>query len=186
MFTTHLSAIGVYPTATQAEVGVNVLIENGFNSEGIHLLLPRQRNTKPMPGQPIKDTSKPRNTKTAAVAAIGATAGGALLGALGVLVGAGGFSMSGVAPLVAAGPLVAGIGGLCAGGILGALVGLLIGMNLQEDRTDRHVGQFEGGPTLLLVNCDNGDDVVKAKAALARSGAQDISSGNEAAPVTRA
>jgi hypothetical protein len=182
MFTTHLSAIGVYSTATQAEVGVNVLIENGFNSEGIHLLLPKQRNTKPVPGQPLKDTSKPRDTKTAAVAAIGATAGGALLGALGVLAGAGGFSIPGVAPLVAAGPLVAGIGGLCAGGILGALVGLLIGMNLQEDRTQRHVGQFEGGPTLLLVNCDNGDDVVKAKAALARSGAQDIASGDEVAP----
>jgi hypothetical protein len=186
MVTTHLSTIGVYPTATQAEVGVNVLIENGFNSEGIHLMLPGQRNTKSIPGQPIKDTSKPRDTKTAAVAAIGATAGGALLGTLGVLAGAGGFSMSGVAPLVATGPLVAGIGGLCAGGILGALVGLLIGMNLQEDRTQRHVGQFEGGPTLLLVNCNNGDDVVKAKAALARSGAADISSGNEVAPVTRA
>jgi hypothetical protein len=183
MFTTHLSATGVYPTATQAEVGVNVLIENGFNSEGIHLMLPRQRNTKPMPGQPIKDTSNPRDTKTAAVAAIGATAGGALLGALGVLAGAGGFSMSAVAPLVAAGPLVVGIGGLCAGGILGALVGLLIGKNLQADRTQRHVGQAEGGgPTVLLVNCTSGDDVEKAKAALARSGAQDISSGNEVAP----
>jgi hypothetical protein len=182
MFTTRLSAIGVYPTATQAEVGVNVLIENGFNSEGIHLLLPKQRNTKPVPGQPIKDTSKPRDTKTAAVAAIGATAGGALLGALGVLAGAGSFSMAAAAPLAAVGPLVAGIGGLCAGGILGALVGLLIGMSLQEDRTQRHVGQVEGGPTLLLVNCISGDDVLKAKAALARSGAQDISSGNEVAP----
>jgi hypothetical protein len=182
MFTTHLSAIGVYPTATQAEVGVNVLIENGFNSEGIHLLLPKQRNTTPIPGQPIKDISKPRDTKRAAVAAIGATAGGALLGALGVLAGAGAFSTPGAAPLVAAGPLVAGVGGLCAGGILGALVGLLIGMRLQEDRTQRHVGQFEGGPTLLLVNCDNGNEVEKAKAALARSGAQDISSGNEVAP----
>ena len=186
MSTTHLSATGVYPTATQAEVGVNVLIENGFNSEGIHLMLPRQRNTKPMPGQPITDTSNPRDTKTAAVAAIGATAGGALLGALGVLAGAGGFSMSGAAPLVAAGPLVAGIGGLCAGGILGALVGLLIGKNLQADRTQRHVGQVEGGPTVLLVNCNNGDDVEKAKAALARSGALEISSGNEVAPATRA
>lgn len=186
MFTTHLSATGVYPTATQAEVGVNVLIENGFNSEGIHLMLPRQRNTKPMPGQPIKDTSNPRDTKTAAVAAIGATAGGALLGALGVLAGAGGFSMSAVAPLVAAGPLVVGIAGLCAGGILGALMGLLIGKNLQADRTQRHVGQVEGGPTVLLVNCTSGDDVEKAKAALARSGAQDISSGNELAPATRA
>jgi hypothetical protein len=182
MFTTHLSAIGVYATATQAEVGVNVLIENGFNSAGIHLLLPKQRNTKPTPGQPIRETSKARDTKTAAVAALGATAGGALLGALGVLAGAGGFSMPGIAPLVAAGPLVAGIGGLCAGGILGALVGLLIGMRLQEDRTQRHVGQSEGGPTLLLVNCDSGDEVVKAKAALARSGAQDISSGDEVAP----
>jgi hypothetical protein len=186
MFTTHLSAMGVYPTATQAEVGVNVLIENGFNSEGIHLLLPRQRNTKPIPGQPIKDTSKPRDTKTAAVAALGATAGGALFGALGVLAGAGAFTLSGIAPLVAAGPLVAGVGGLCAGGILGALVGLLVGTRLQEDRTHRHVNQFESGPTLLLVNCGDGDEVVKAKAALARSGAQDISSGNEAAAATPA
>jgi hypothetical protein len=182
MFTTHLSAIGVYATATQAEVGVNVLIENGFNSAGIHLLLPKQRNTKPTPGQPIKEITKPRDTRTAAVAAIGATAGGALLGALGVLAGGGGFSIPGSAPLVAAGPLIAGIGGLCAGGILGALVGLLIGMRLQEDRTQRHVGQFEAGPTLLLVNCDSGDEVAKAKAALARSGAQDISSGDEVAP----
>ena len=182
MFTTRLSAIGVYPTATQAEVGVNVLIENGFNSAGIHLLLPQQRNTQPIPGQPIKDTSRPRDTKTAAVAAIGATAGGALLGALGVLAGAGGFSVPGAAPLVAAGPLIAGIGGLCAGGILGALVGLLVGMRLQEDHAQRHIGLVEGGPTLLLVNCDNGDAVAKARAALARSGAQDISSGNEVAP----
>jgi hypothetical protein len=186
MSTSHMSAIGVYPTATQAEAGVNILIESGFNSEGIQLLLPRQRNTQPISGQPNKDVAKPRDTKTAAVAAIGATAGGALLGALGVVAGAGGFSLSGVAPLVAAGPLVAGIGGLCAGGILGALVGLLIGMNLQEDRTHRHVGRLEGGPTLLLVNCNNGEDVVKAKAALARSGAQEISSGDQVAPVTRA
>ncbi len=55
-------------------------------------------------------------------------------------------------------------------------------MKLQEDHTQRHVGQFEGGPTLLLVNCDSGDEVAKAKAALARSGAQDISAGNEVAP----
>jgi hypothetical protein len=88
----------------------------------------------------------------------------------------------GAAPLVAAGPLIAGIGGLCAGGILGALVGFLVGMRLQEDHAQRHVGQVEGGPTLLLVNCDNGDAVAKARAALARSGAQDITSGNEVAP----
>jgi hypothetical protein len=186
MSTTQLSAMGVYPTATQAEVGVNVLIENGFNSEGIHLLLPKQRNTKTTPGQPLKDTSKPRNTKTAAVAAIGATAGGALFGALGVLAGAGAFTLPGVAPLVGAGPLVAGVGGLCAGGILGALIGLVVGKSLQEDHAHRHVNQFESGPTLLLVNCGNGDEVVKAKAALARSGAQEISAGNEVAPATRA
>jgi hypothetical protein len=182
MFSTHLSAIGVYPTATQAEVGVNVLIENGFNSEGIHLLLPQQRNTKAATGQPLNGVSKPRDTKMAALAALGATAGGALLGALGVLAGAGAFTLAGMAPIAAAGPLVGGIGGLCAGGILGALVGLLFGMKLQEDHTQRHVGQSESGPTLLLVNCDSGDAVAKAKAALARSGAQDISAGNEVAP----
>src|ERR1700761_2211737 len=91
MFSTHLSAIGVYPTATQAEVGVNVLIENGFNSEGIHLLLPKQRNTKTTAGQPIKDAATPRETKTSAVAAIGATAGGVLFAAVGILLGSGGF-----------------------------------------------------------------------------------------------
>ena len=90
MFTTHLSAIGVYATATQAEVGVNVLIENGFNSEGIHLLLPEQRNTQSFPGQPINEISKlAGHQERRHSAAIGATAGSLLLGALGVLAGAG-------------------------------------------------------------------------------------------------
>ncbi|HTV76841.1 MAG TPA: hypothetical protein VMF03_01180 [Steroidobacteraceae bacterium] len=182
MSTTHLSAIGVYPTATQAEAGVNVLIENGFNSDGIHLLLPKQRNTKSLPGQPARSASPPRGTRTSAIAAIGATAGGALIGCLGVVVGSGGFNTPALAPLVAAGPLITGIGGLCVGAILGAIAGFLLGTRLQEDRTHRHIGQFEAGPTLLLVNCDNGEDVARAKAALARSGAQDISSGSDVAP----
>jgi hypothetical protein len=182
MFSTQLSAMGVYPTATQAEVGVNVLMESGFDSDGIHLLLPKQRNTKPTPGQPLRDPAGQRERKTSAVAAVGATAGGVLFGALGVLAGSGGFAMAGVAPLVAAGPLISGVGGLCAGGILGALAGWLVGMRLQEDRAHRHVGQAEGGPTLLVVNCRSADEVEKAKAALARSGAQDISSGTNVAP----
>jgi hypothetical protein len=172
----QLVAIGVFTTATQAEVGVDVLITAGIDSAGISVLLPEQHNAKPVSAQSgATSAPKPHGTKAAAVAAIGATGGGALFGSLAVLVGAGALAIPGLGPLIAAGPLMAGLAGLGVGGAIGGLAGALVGMGLQEDEARRYVSHVVGGRTLVVVHCDTPEQTSNAKAALQRAGAEEVS-----------
>jgi hypothetical protein len=172
----QLAAIGIFTTATQAEVGVDVLITAGFKSVGISVLLPEQRNTE-VAAERGQATSAltPQGNKTATVTTIGATAGGALFGSLAVLAGAGALAIPGIGLLIAAGPLVAGLAGLGVGGAIGGLGGALVSMGLQEDEAKRYVSHVGGGKTLVVVHCDTPQEVSKAKAALARAGAEEVS-----------
>jgi hypothetical protein len=176
----RLTAIGIFTTATQAEVGVDVLMTAGFKSTGISVLLPEQRNTKMAPERADGESApQAQGTRTAATTTIGATAGGALFGSLAVLAGAGALAIPGLGLLIAAGPLVAGLAGLGVGGALGGLGGALVGIGLQEDEARRYVSHVGGGKTLVVVHCDTPEAVLKAEAALARAGAEDVSAAGE-------
>jgi hypothetical protein len=176
----QLSAIGVYSTATQAEVGVDMLITKGFESAGISVLLPERPNNQPATqGTEAAALPRPQTTKAGSASAVGATAGGALFGALALLAGAGALAIPGVGPLIAAGPLMAGLAGLGLGGAVGGLGGALIGMGLHEDEAKRYLNQIGAGHTLLVVHCDSPVDVLKAKDILMASGAADVSASNE-------
>jgi hypothetical protein len=176
----QLSAIGVYSTATQAEVGVDILITKGFKSAGISVLLPESPNNQlATQGTDAAALPRPQTTKTGSASAVGATAGGALFGALALLAGAGALAIPGIGPLIAAGPLVAGLAGLGLGGAVGGLGGALIGMGLPEDEAKRYLNQIGAGYTLVVVHCDTPVDVLKAKDILATSGAADVSARNE-------
>jgi hypothetical protein len=180
MSSTQLSAIGIYPTATQAEVGVDMLIAKGFRSSGISVLLPEQPNNQPVPpgaktlAQPI-----PQTTKTGSASAVGATAGGALCGSLAILAGAGALAIPGVGPLIAAGPLMAGLAGLGIGGAVGGLTGALVGTGLSEDKAKRFLSHLGEGRTLLVVECDTPEEIANAEAVLKTSGAADVSSSTD-------
>jgi hypothetical protein len=176
----QLSAIGIYPTATQAEVGVDMLITKGFKSAGISVLLPERPNTQPdTQSTKLAAQPTPQTTKTGSASAVGATAGGALFGALALLAGAGALAIPGVGPFIAAGPLVAGLAGLGVGGAVGGLGGALVGMGLPEDEATRYLSEIGTGHTLLVVHCDTPTEVLKAKDILAASGAADVSASNE-------
>jgi hypothetical protein len=176
----QLSAVGIYPTATQAEVGVDMLITKGFKSAGISVLLPERPNNQPA-AQGANAAALPtsQTTKTGSASAVGATAGGALGGALALLVGAGALAIPGVGPLIAAGPLMAGLAGLGVGGAVGGLGGALIGMGLHEDEAKRYLSQIKTGHTLLVVHCDTPTELLKAKDILTASGAGEVSVSNE-------
>ncbi len=183
-----LVAIGIFTTATQAEVGVDVLMTAGFKSSGISVLLPEQHNTKMATERAdVSGAAQSQGTKSATVTTIGATAGGALFGSLAVLAGAGALAIPGIGLLIAAGPLVAGLAGLGVGGALGGLGGALVAMGLQEDEAKRYVSHVGGGKTLVVVHCDTRQEVLKAEAALARAGAEDVSvSGENSAAIAAA
>jgi hypothetical protein len=102
---------------------------------------------------------------------------------MGLLAGIGMLAIPGVGPLIAAGPILATLAGVGAGGAVGGLVGALVGMGIPEYEAKRFEGAVKGGGTLLSVHCATSDLVTLAKRALKETGAQDIaSSGEESSP----
>jgi hypothetical protein len=177
MSSQKFSAIGIYTTATQAEVGVDMLITKGFDSAGISVLLPEQPNNQPAPrGPKASALPAPQTTKAGSASAVGATAGGTLFGALALLAGAGALAVPGVGPFIAAGPLMAGLAGLGLGGAVGGLAGALVGTGLPEDEAKRYYSQLAVGYTLLIVHSDSPEQAAQAKQVLIASGAADVSS----------
>lgn len=176
----NTAVFGIYPTAEDAERGVDTLINAGFASGDISVLLPDTRSTREFAHQ--KETKAPEG------ATAGVTAGGVIGGAVGVLAGVGALAIPGLGPFIAAGPIMAGLAGLGVGGAVGGLVGALIGMGIPEYEAKRYEGRVKDGGNLLSVHCDTSDQVKRAKEILKSSGAADIASTGESAaerPVDR-
>src|SRR5690554_5933991 len=65
-------------------------------------------------------------------AVVGATGGAVIGGLAGVLVGMGALAIPGIGPVVAAGPIVAGLTGASMGAVAGGLLGALAGWGIPE------------------------------------------------------
>jgi len=101
-------------------------------------------------------------------------------GVLGWLVGIGALAIPGLGPFIAAGPIVAALAGVGAGGALGGIAGALVGMGIPEYEAKRYEGRIKGGGYLLSVHCDDSEWTKRAKEILERTGAEDVSSTGEA------
>jgi hypothetical protein len=165
------AVFGIYASALHAEQAVDHLMQAGFPSTDISVLLPDQRGTR--------DFAHEKETKAPEGATTGATAGGLIGGVMGVLVGIGALAIPGVGPFIAAGPIMAGLAGLGAGGAVGGLIGALVGMGIPEYEAKRYEGRLKNGGVLLSVHCDTSEEVGRAKDLLKHSGAEDISSSSE-------
>src|SRR5262249_13583351 len=107
---------------------------------------------------------------------------GAIIGgALGWLAGIGALAIPGLGPFVAAGPIMAALAGVGAGGAIGGIAGALIGMGIPEYEAKRYEGRVKDGGLLLSVHCDDSKWTKRAKPILEHTGADDISSTGEAA-----
>lgn len=169
----YKAVFGIFSTQAEAERAVDLLIAADFPSSSISVLLPDSRSTREFAHE--KHTKAPEGT------AAGATVGGAVGGTLGVLAGIGALAIPGIGPLIAAGPIVAGLAGLGAGGAVGGLVGALVGMGVPEYEAKRYEGRVKGGGTLLSIHCDTADEVGRARHLLEGAGATDVSSTTETA-----
>src|SRR5665213_2105132 len=167
MSSKNTAVFGIYDSVGHAERAVDSIIAGGFTSAAISVLLPDTNSTKEFAHQ--KDTKAPEGTTT------GVTAGGVIGGTLGVLAGIGALAIPGVGPLIAAGPIMAGLAGLGVGGAVGGLVGALVGMGIPEYEAKRYEGRVKGGGTLLSVHCDTSDQISRVKDLLKQTGAEDIS-----------
>jgi len=162
---------GIYPSVSQAERAVDVLIGAGFPSQNISVLLPDQQGTR--------DFAHEKDTKAPEGAAVGTTAGGVVGGTLGLLAGIGALAIPGLGPFIAAGPIMGTLAGLGVGGAVGGVVGALVGMGIPEYEAKRYEGRLKNGGVLLSVHCNTKEEVDRAEQELKRTGAEDVSSASE-------
>jgi len=165
------AVFGIYSSSGHAEAAVDTLVQAGFPSANISVLLQDYRGTREFAHE--KETKAPEGTTT------GVTAGGVIGGALGVLAGIGALAIPGVGPFIAAGPIMGGLAGLGVGGAVGGLIGALVGLGIPEYEAKRYEGRLKKGGVLLSVHCDTSEQISRAKDLLKGTGAEDIASTGE-------
>jgi hypothetical protein len=158
----------------QARSIVEAAREAGFSSDDVSALLPDRGGSR--------DFAHEQHTKAPEGATAGAVSGGVLGGIGGWLVGIGALAIPGLGPFVAAGPIMAALGGAAAGAATGGLTGLLVGYGMPEYEAKRYEGKVRSGNILLSIHTENGEEVTRAKDIFKRTGAEDISYTGEAKP----
>src|ERR671919_1382654 len=142
-------------TETQAIEIVDQLKTAGFSASDISVLFPDKTGTR--------DFAHEQNTKAPEGAATGAGTGGVLGGVLGWLVGIGSLAIPGVGPFVAAGPIMAALGGAAVGATVGGLTGALVGLGIPEYEAKQYEGKLRQGNILISVHSENSTETDKAK-----------------------
>jgi len=159
-------------TVSQAENIVDALKTSGFSSNSISALMPDKRTTK--------DFAHEHNTKAPEGATTGGAAGLGVGAALGWLAGIGALAIPGVGPFIAAGPIMAALGGAAVGTAAGGLVGALIGMGIPEFEAKRYDAKIREGNILISVHTEDSEQRDAAKEIFKRFDADNISTGSEA------
>jgi len=166
------SVFGLVNNEAQASRIIEDLRVANFSNNDISVLLPDKGSTR--------EFAHSKGTKAPEGATTGAGTGGVLGGVLGWLVGIGALAIPGLGPFIAAGPIMAALGGAAVGGAAGGLIGALIGMGIPEYEAKRYESRLREGRILIAVHSENSDETKRAKEILERDGAQDISTSGEA------
>lgn len=167
----------VYCTSKTVEQAENIVFElkqAGFTSDDISALLPDKRGTK--------DFAHEHNTKAPEGATTGGVAGLGVGAAVGWLAGIGALAIPGVGPFIAAGPIMAALGGAAVGTAAGGIIGALVGMGIPEFEAKRYDAKIRDGNILISVHTDDGDQKDAARDIFKRNHADDISTASEASP----
>jgi hypothetical protein len=172
------SVFGVYTSHEACEDALVGLRSGGFSSSDISILLPENLGSRVLVTE--KETKAPEGTAT------GAGSGAVIGGALGWLAGIGALAIPGLGPFIAAGPIMAALAGIGAGGVVGGVVGGLIGLGIPEFEAKRYEARLRKGGILLSVHCDTSEEIKRAKAILEQTAAEDIATTGEAAVNTKA
>jgi hypothetical protein len=156
----------------QAADIVSDLKGRGFSNDEISALFPDKGGTR--------DFAHAQETKAPEGATVGAGTGSLVGGALGWLAGIGALAIPGLGPFIAAGPIMAALGGAAVGGAAGGVTGALIGYGMPEYEAKVYEGKIRDGNILLSVHTEDGDEVKAAKEIFTRHGAEDVSATGEA------
>lgn len=173
------SVFCIATSRAQANQIVQQLKDSNFSNNDISVLFPDKESTR--------DFAHEKNTKAPEGAVTGAGTGGVIGGTLGWLVGIGALAIPGVGPFIAAGPIMAALGGAAIGAAAGGIAGGLIGLGIPELEAKRYEGKVKAGNLLISVHTENSDEIDRAKEIFKNAGAEDIcTTGEASAPKAKA
>ena len=151
--------IGVFDEQSQAEKAVDEIKSQGI-SDGEISIAAKEDSISREEG----DSSYLDQDLTA-----GAGIGGSLGGVAGLMTGVGALAIPGIGPLLAAGPIAAGLTGAAAGGLAGGLVD----MGIPEERGDYYESQVKEGAILAIVESEQ-DEIEQIASLMRDEGARDV------------
>ncbi len=166
------SVFCITKSRTHAERIIERLYASGFPYSEISVLMP-ETETQHDIGH-VKATKAPEGTAT------GAATGGLAGGVLGLLAGIGALAIPGVGPLIAAGPIMAALGGAAIGATTGGIVGGLIGLGIPELEAKIYEGKLKTGNYLISVHAHDSKEIDSAKEIFKAENAEDISTTSQA------
>ncbi|HEX6386046.1 MAG TPA: general stress protein [Anaerolineae bacterium] len=140
------TVVGLYDKLSNARDVVDDLVSAGFDPNEISLVASDRDKTY---SAYLERDDEADEAAEGAVA--GALAGGAFGGLAGVLLGLGAFAIPGLGPVVAAGPIVAGLAGAGIGAATGGVLGALIGWGIPEEEAEIYAEGVRRGGTLVAV-----------------------------------
>ncbi len=105
---------------------------------------------------------------------IGAGTGAAVGGALGLMAALGLVAVPIAGPFLAAGPLLAALGGAAAGTALGGLTGAFVGMGIPKEQAEKFEGRIKEGSAVVAVHTPSASSMDKAVELCESVGAIDI------------
>ena len=156
----------------KAESILNQLRRAGFSSDAISVLFSDTSGSHDFVHE--RSTKAPEGVTAGGVAGLGA---GAILG---WLAGIGTLAIPGVGPFIAAGPIMAALGGAAIGGAAGGITGALVGVGIPEYEAKRYEGKVKAGNILISVHAVDSRDIDRATNIFKRGAAQDIAASSEA------
>ena len=166
------AVFGIASSESQAARIATALESDGFSPNDISVLFPDRGGRR--------DFAHERNSKAPEGAVAGAATGGLLGGGLGWLVGIGSLAIPGLGPFIAAGPIMAALGGAALGAAAGGLTGSLIGLGIPELEAKQYESKLREGNILLSVHTEDSDERERAVEIFEREAARDIASIGEA------
>jgi hypothetical protein len=157
----------------QAEKIVDTLKSANFSNNDISVLFADKGTTR--------DFAHEKHTKAPEGIVAGAGTGTLIGGTLGWIAGIGALAIPGVGPFIAAGPIMAALGGAAIGAAAGSIAGGLIGLGIPEIQAKRYEGKVQEGNILISVHTENGKEIDRAKEIFEKAGAADICTAGDAA-----
>lgn len=137
------TVVALFDNFADAQAAVQELVDDAFDRSRISLVAGDRE------GAYAAGLKQPVNKGDAT--ATGAATGAVLGGIGGILVGLGALAIPGIGPVIAAGPLIAGLVGAGVGATVGGLVGVLVDAGLPEEHAGYYAEGVRRGGTLVSV-----------------------------------